>query len=213
MMPKRFFVAIALPAAGVLLFSAGFLLGDLRPDPLPTFHDTRVNHIPDYTSLIDPRHPDIRALAKRLKTPEEAYYFVRDAIAFDPSLPAAGPEETLRTGAGSCLGKAALLCSLYRAMGLGSGAVRIVVGEVAAEGGSASHAWIDLELEGRCLQQDPSELLGLFRFAEFAGMEYTRAFVQKESFCFNDRGFAVVSQLNRFRGGYPPGMPPLPPSD
>jgi transglutaminase-like putative cysteine protease len=210
---NRPFAGAALAAAGFTLFVAGFLLGDRRPDPLPDFHDTRVNHIPSYTSLVDPRHPDIRALARELKTPEQAYYFVRDAIVFDPSVPAAQPEETLARGVGSCLGKATLLCSLYRAMGLGADEVHVVTGDVAAEGDSAKHAWLNVDIDGRHLQQDPTELVGLFRFAEFPDGEYTRAFVQDESFCFNDRGFAVVSQLNRFRGGFPPGMPPLPGGD
>ena len=63
------------------------------------------------------------------------------------------------------------------------------------------HAWIDLEYNGECLQQDPSGLLGAFEFGQFRGTEFTRFFVQEENFCFNDKGFAVISQLNRFRNG------------
>ena len=88
-----------------------------------------------------------------------------------------------------------------RAMGIPAADVRVMTGLVAIPEGLADHAWLDLEYRGTCLQQDPSGFLGIFGFSAFPGMSFTRAFVREERYCFNDRGFAVVSQLNRFRDG------------
>ena len=84
-------------------------------------------------------------------------------------------------------------------MGIPASDVRLIVGNIALTDRLIDHAWIDLEYNGECLQQDPSGLLGAFEFGQFRGMEFTRFFVQEEDYCFNDEGFAVVSQLNRFR--------------
>ncbi|MGE5247710.1 MAG: hypothetical protein ACM3L8_05130, partial [Verrucomicrobiota bacterium] len=65
------------------------------------------------------------------------------------------------------------------------------------------HAWVDLEYGGMCLQQDVSGFLGDFGFAQFAGQAFSQAFVYQEYYCFNDEGFAVVSQLNRFGSDFP----------
>jgi len=67
--------------------------------------------------------------------------------------------------------------------------------------GPADHVWLDLEHQGRCLQQDPSGMLGRFDFHAFPENRYVENYVLKESFAFNEEGFAVVSQLNRFRNG------------
>jgi transglutaminase-like putative cysteine protease len=108
---------------------------------------------------------------------------------------------------GSCLGKSALLASIYRAMGMPSEDVRLVMGMVITPQGLAEHVWLDLELQGQCLQQDPSGMLGQFDPGEFPGNRYVETYVMKETFCFNDRDFAVVSQLNRFKnGGTMPGQ-------
>ncbi len=187
------------PVGSILFFFGGFVAGDVRKDPQPSFHDIRVIHAEDYRSLVDPRDRAVRTLAGKLGTPEAAYAFVRDRIAFDPAFPAAPPGEIIAAGAASCLGKATLLCSLYRALGAGAGEVRVLTGEVRVGGRMANHVWIDLEFQGRCLQQDPSSLLGTFGFSDFPGVEYSRAFVLDEEFCFNDRGLAMVSQMNRFR--------------
>jgi len=178
--------------------ATGFLL---RPGPpeTPVFHDLRVNPIHDYVNLIEPEDPDIVALARQFSSFEEAYRFVRDQIAFAPFVPPGPVSETLKHRMGSCLGKAALLCSLYRAMGMPAEDLRIVMGLVVVSGGTADHVWIDLEFEGRCLQQDPSGMLGSFAFNQFPGTRYVQTYVMKETVCFNESGFAVVSQLNRFR--------------
>lgn len=190
-----------LAAAG--LFAAGILVGVHWQPGRPSFHDTRVNHTGDLMSLVDPDDPTVQALAERLGTPEAAYAYVRDLVRYAPMSPAASPGEIIRVKSTSCLGKATLLCSLYRAMEIPADNVRVITGDVLLPQGSADHAWIDLEYQGACLQQDPSGLLGEFGFSQFAGQGFTRAFAGEEEFCFNDRGFAVVSQLNRFKSGFP----------
>ena len=74
-----------------------------------------------------------------------------------------------------------------------------MTGRVAYGDALTEHAWLELELGGSCLQQDPTPLLGSFAFEEFRGREYTERFVWRELYCFNDEGFAVVSPLNRHR--------------
>ena len=188
--------------AGVLvagIFAAGYLFRGREATTRPVFHDMRINHIPDIVSLVDPDDPEVRSLANRLGTPEAAYAYVLGSIRYEPMVPSASPGEIVRAGKGSCLGKAALLASIYRAMGIPASDVRLIVGNIALPDRLIDHAWIDLEYNGECLQQDPSGLLGAFEFGQFRGMEFTRFFVQEEDYCFNDEGFAVVSQLNRFR--------------
>lgn len=191
-------LAGALAAGG---FAAGYLFRNRGESTRSAFHDMRVNRIPDLVSLVDHDDPAVRSLAERLGTPEAAYAYVRDRIRYEPMVPGTSPREILRAGAGSCLGKATLLCSIYRAMGISADDVRLIVGNIALPDRLIDHVWIDLEYKGGCLQQDPSGLLGVFEFGQFPGMEFTRYFVQEEDYCFNDEGFAVISQLNRFRSG------------
>lgn len=205
--PLSYFL-ISLPLA----FAGGFLLDEFfdrsqasTTRPLPAFHDLRVNPVYQYIDLIDPDQPEILALAKRFGTSyESAYRFVSREIAFAPFAPPGPVEKTLEYRTGSCLGKAALLASIYRAMGMPSEDVRLVMGMVVTPEGLAEHAWLDLEQSGVCLQQDPSGMLGQFKFDEFPNNRYAEAYVMKENFCFNDREFAVVSQLNRHRSGIVP---------
>lgn len=195
-----------LALAGTLCL--GILIGRNDPAPLPKFHDIRVNHVGDYTRLVEADHPAVTAMAEKLGNPEAAYYFVRDIIRFEPQRPAAAASRTLGDGAASCIGKAILLCSLYRAMGIPAENVRVVTGEVVSPEGNVDHAWVDMEFKGQCLQLDPTQLLGSFPFRAFPGASFSRAFIGREHFCFNDAGFAVVSQLNRFRDSPAPGLPP-----
>jgi len=199
-------VAFLLVSASVAGFFAGMLWERWTGGPETRFHDMRVVHTADYVDLVEPDSPAVTLCVKDLGSFEAAYYFVRDSIRFHPNLPAGSPEQTLRDRAGSCLGKAALLASLYRAMGMPSSAVRVVTGEIAAGDALVEHAWVEIEHDGVCLQLDPTDLLARFDFRQFPGTSYTEAFVRKEGFCFNDVGFAVVSQLNRFRHGPPPWM-------
>jgi hypothetical protein len=189
----------------MLVFGAGFSLGSRRPTPR-TFHDMIVNHPADLTSFIEPDDKRIGTLAAELKTPENAYAYVRDRIAFDPSLPVVAAGDILSDGRGSCLGKAVLLCTLYRAMGMKANSVRVVTGEVDALGGVVDHAWVELEYNGTCLQQDSTDMLGKFTFDQFRGMAYTNAFIRREGYVFNDRGFAIVSRLNMMKGSNHPMM-------
>ena len=192
--------------AAVATLAIGFVLGDRMGDaePLrPTYHDTRVVHPEDFTSLIVPEAPAVVALAHRLGSLEAAYAFVRDRIAFEPSAPAGSPEQTLREERASCLGKAALLTSLCRALGVPADNIRVFTGQVPLGDAVLDHAWVDLEYGSMCLQLDPTDLLGTHDFLRFPGQEYVRSFVSREMFCFNDAGFAVVSQLNRLKGRHP----------
>lgn len=195
----RWLVILAvIPAA----FIGGYVLGDRDPDV--SFHDMIVNHPQQMTALIDYRDRRITNLAAELKTAENAFAYVRDRIAFDPALPSQSAGEILSQGKGSCLGKAVLLCSLYRAIGMPADEVRIVTGEVDAIGGPIDHAWVELEHRGVCLQQDTTDLLGAFDFGQFRGMAYSRAFIRREGYVFNDRRFAVVSRLNMLKdSGHP----------
>ena len=193
-------------AAVAVTLAVGFIIGDRSGDaePVrPTYHDTRVIHPEDLRALIAPEAPEVVALARQLGSLEAAYGFVRDRITFEPSAPAGAPAQTLREGRASCLGKATLLASLCRALGIPAANVRVFAGQVPLGGSLLDHAWVDLEYGSLCLQMDPTDLLGTHDFLRFPGNEYVRSFVSRELFCFNDEGFAVVSQLNRLRGRHP----------
>ena len=198
------FICLLLPVI-VCALAAGFLLGQAIPPAddtaayPPAFHDLRTNPTYDYVGLIDPDHPEIVKKAREFRNYEEAYRFVSSEVQFVPFAPPGPVDKTLGYRAGSCLGKAALLGSLYRAMGMRSEEVRLIMGVVMTPQGPSDHVWLDLEHAGNCLQQDPSGMLGNFGFHEFPGNRYADTYVVKESFCFNDSDFAVVSQLNRFR--------------
>lgn len=209
----RTFLTLVLPAV-VCSLLGGFLLGRMsprmdaaattRPASTPGFHDLRVNPTSDYVGLIDPDHPEIVSQARKFRSYEEAYRFVSEEIRFAPFVPSGPVNKTLEFRTGSCLGKATLLASIYRAMGLPSEDIRLIMGIVITPDGPADHVWIDLEHQGKCLQQDPSGMLGQFAFHDFTGSRYTDTYVMKESFCFNDRDLAIVSQLNQIRNT---GMP------
>jgi len=194
---KKFILLLLLTVPFAM--AAGYVLRPLGSPPEPVFHDLRVNPIHDYVKLIEPDAPAVLELVQHFNSLEEAYRFVRDEIKFAPYVPPGPVTETLRHGMGSCLGKAALLCSLYRAMGVPANDLRIVMGLVVVSGGTADHVWVDMEYQGRCLQQDPSGMLGRFDFAQFPDTSYVSSYVMKETVVFNESGFAVVSQLNRHR--------------
>jgi len=192
-------------AAGLTLV-AGFALSagySAAGRARPSFHDLRVNETEDYRGLVDAEAPQVVELARRLGSLEGAYGFVRDAIVFDPRASVSSPARTLAAGRASCLGKATLLASLYRAQGVPASDVRVVVGLVGYEGDLIEHAWVDLEYGSLCLQQDPTDLYGRHDFLRFPNDAYSREFAQREFYCFNDEGFALISQLNRFRDRQP----------
>ncbi len=190
--------AIAIP----LSLIAGYLLRGTS-ESTPVFHDMRVNPVHTYIELMDADHPEIVRQADRFGSFEEAYDFVSDEIRFAPFAPSGPVDKTMKYRTGSCIGKAALLASLYRAMGMPAENLRLVMGVVMTPQGPADHVWLDLEHDGVCLQQDPSGMLGRFDFHAFPDNRYVDSYVVKESFAFNEEGFAVVSQLNRFRNGMP----------
>ena len=193
-------------AGALVCGGAGFVIGERSGDEQSVgsaFHDIRVIRPDDLQSLVDPKAAGVGALARQLGTLEAAYLFVRDRIAFEPSMPASAPAQTLRDGRASCLGKATLLVSLYRALGVPAESVRVVTGQVPFAGSLLEHAWVDLEYGSLCLQQDPTDLLGTHDFQSFPGQTYVQGYVHRELFCFNDGSFAVVSQLNRLRGRHP----------
>lgn len=194
---KRKLLLTAFASIAVAVAATSYTL--ISEPTRPSFHDYRVMTQEDYTELIDPTDNAVREKARALRFPEEAYLFVRDKIAYSAHVAAGDPYLTLKTREGSCLGKAALLASLYRAMGIPHKNVRVVMGIVSTPNGLADHAWVDLEYKGRCYQQDPSLFLGSFAFDQFMGAAFADKYAVKESIVFNDEEFGIVSQLNRMR--------------
>ena len=191
----------------LLSLGAGYLLNAAQLSPsapgtaletaAPEFHDIRVNLVETFPSLIEPDDPEVVKLAKQFSRYEDAYNFVNNEIKFVPFVPSGPVAGTLKHRTGSCIGKATLLASLYRAMGMPARDVRIIMGIVVTAQGMADHVWLDLEVDGQCLQQDPSGMIGNFAFAQFPEKRYSDTYSMKETFCFNESDFAVVSQLNR----------------
>jgi len=193
-------------AAVLLSFACGFAAGGMKRSTPSSFHDVIVNDPLELSRLITPKDSRIKALAAELKTPENAYRFVQERIINDASDPALPAGEMLAAGKASCLGKAILLCSLYRAMGIPASDVRVIAGEVDIPGRIIDHAWLEMEYRGKCIQQDVSNVLGTFTFDQFNESAYVQVFIRDEEFVFNDKHFAIVSQLNRMKGmgGHPP---------
>ena len=191
--------SVLLTLGVAVIYSTGFVMGEKTASRGLNFENIRTNYTIDYSRLISPHSESVKTLAARLEGPEEAFFFVRDKIKFEPWRPVESAGLVLREQAASCLGKAVLLCSLYRAMGVPSSDVYVVTGQVAAGEDRVEHAWVNLIHEGTVYQQDPSTLLGTFGVDDFPGQKFSRSFVHRELFCFNDEGFAVVSQLNRMR--------------
>jgi hypothetical protein len=189
----------------VLVFCCGFYAGIKKPPRDVSFHDMIINHPHDLSTLITPKDKRIRALAAELQTPEQAYAYVRDRIGNDPAMPAIPAGDILAAGRASCLGKAVLLCSLCRALGMPKENIRVVTGEVESQEGIIDHAWVEMEHQGECYQLDASNLLGIFMFQQFRGTTFTRTFIRKEGYTFNDRHFAIVSRLNQMKGMAHPG--------
>jgi len=189
-----------------VVFTCGYSAGGRKKPAVDSFHDIIVNHPRDLSGLVTPKDKRVRALAVELKTPENAFTHVRDRIGNDPAIPSLSAGEIIARGRASCLGKAALLCSLYRAMGIPAASVRVATGEVVGPPDSIiDHAWVDMEYKGRCIQQDATNLLGSFGFDQFQGTAYPRAFIRREGYVFNDKQLAIVSQLNQMKGaGHPP---------
>jgi hypothetical protein len=191
--------SILLVLGVAVIYSTGFVMGEKTASRCLDFENIRTNHTVDYSRLISPYSEPVKVLAERLQNLEEAFSFVRDDIRFEPWRAVQSAGFVLKEQAGSCLGKAILLCSLYRAMGVPSSDVYVVTGQVASGEERVEHAWVNLTRDGKVYQQDPSQLLGTFSWDDFPDQRYSRSFVQRELFCFNDEGFAVVSQLNRLR--------------
>lgn len=201
---RRVTKIIVIAGLALAAFGAGTWHGKWVSGNRTSFHDTRNMATEEYVDLVDPKCPVVRDLARRCPSAQMAYEYVRDEIAFDPSSPAAPPGEIVRQGRASCLGKAILLCSLYRAQGVDHRNVRVMTGEVATPRALVEHAWLEIEQDGNCLQQDPTPLLGVFSHDQFPGNEYTEAFIRRKNFCFNDAGFALVSQLDTLPAGLHP---------
>jgi hypothetical protein len=90
-------------------------------------------------------------------------------------------------------------------MGIPASEVRVIAGEVDIPESIVDHAWLEMEYRGRCIQQDASNVLGTFSFDQFQESTYVQVFIRDEEFVFNDKQFALVSQLNRMkRTGHPP---------
>jgi hypothetical protein len=185
-------------------FGLGFYTAKGRCYVHGTFDDMLVNNPHDLTSLITPNDKRVRTLAASLKNCENAYLYVRDRIEDDPSIAAMPAGDIIVEGRASCLGKAIVLCSLYRALGKPASEVRVVTGEADLPTGSFDHAWLEIEHNLHPLQQDTTNILGHFSFGQFHGESYVDTFIRDEEFVFNDKQFALVSQLNRLKGsGHP----------
>jgi hypothetical protein len=191
--------------AVILAFGCGFVVGGMKMNSPLSFHDVIVNDPLELPRLITPDDRRVKALANELKTPESAYRYVQERITNDAADPALPAGEIIDRGKGSCLGKAILLCSLYRAMGIPASDVRVIAGEIDIPDRIIDHAWLEMEYRGRCIQQDVSNVLGTFAFDQFHESTYVQVFIRDEEFVFNDKHFAIVSQLNRMKGtGHPP---------
>ncbi len=164
-----------------------------------SFHDMIINNPRELSALVTPNDKRVHALADSLKGYENAYLYVRDRIENDPSTPAMPAGDIIVEGRASCFGKAIVLCSLYRALGKPASQVRIVIGEADLPTGGFDHAWVELEHEGQCLQQDTTNILGTFSFGQFRDVKYVETFIKDEEFVLNDKRFAIVSQLNRMK--------------
>jgi len=196
-------IAILL-ASLALSFALGFAVCGMKSSPPLSFHDIIINDPVELSRLITPKDKRVKALAEELKTPENAYRYVQEHIIDDAAVPALPAGEILTAGKGSCLGKAILLCALYRAIGLPASSVRVVAGEVDIPGRIVDHAWLEIEYKGRCIQQDASNVLGAFSFDQFNKTAYTEVFIRDEEFVFNDKQFAIISHLNKIKGmGHP----------
>jgi hypothetical protein len=200
--PNYLWLALAVLLA--VTFGCGYIIGRGGWSVNISFHDMLVNNPRDLSALITPNDRRIRALAESLNSYENAYLYVRDRIENDPSISALPAGDIVDAGRASCFGKAIVLCSLYRALGKPASDVRIVIGEADLPTGGFDHAWIELEHEGTCFQQDTTNILGKFAFAQFRGIKYVETFIRDEEFVLNDKRFAIVSQLNRLKGtGHP----------
>lgn len=190
----------------VLAFYGGYQAGVNRKPPADSFHDMMVLHPYELQQLVTPSDRTVKKLAAELKTPENAYIYVRDRIADNPSMATSNPADIIAQGQASCLGKAVLLCSLYRALGIPDKSVRVVSGEVSIPSGMFDHAWLEVEYNGLDYQQDATRILGTFDFAQFRGDAYATAYIRDEEVVFNDVNFAAVSQLNLMKTLRHPAM-------
>lgn len=194
------YAAMALAAALAALAAASTFGPREEPPQERPFHDFVTMSPEDYQRLVDPSDPEVVNLARQFRNREEAYLFVRDKIAYTGAARTGKPGQTIKSGVGSCLGKAALLCSLYRAMGMDEFSVRVVTGIIGIPGGLTEHAWLDLEEKGKCWQQDASGFLGAFDYAQFPDQSFVDFYVVKELILFNDEDFGIISQANRAKG-------------
>lgn len=183
----------------IIIFASGYITGKGGWPVSVSFHDMLINNPRELSALITPFDKRVKALADSLNSYENAYMYVRDRIENDPSFAALPAGDIIAEGRASCFGKAILLCSLYRALGKPASEVRVVIGEADLPTGGFDHAWIELEHNGICLQQDTTNILGTFTFAQFTGVKYVETFIRDEEFVLNDKRFAIVSQLNRLK--------------
>jgi len=140
------------------------------------------------TAIIDSNHASIVGLVNELTADCEAdpmrramrlYYYVRDAIRYDPYAPFYLPEHyrasnVLRAGRGYCVSKATLLCALARAAGIpariGFATVKnhLATRQLIEHMGSdlfVCHGFTDLYLEDKWVKATPAfnrELCELF---------------------------------------------------
>lgn len=180
------------------LFAAGFYITKENKNKInaPKFEGIMAINPTDYQNLIAPNSAALKGLLKKIHSLPEAYYFVRDFIEYFPMVPDADVEYTVTNKVGSCIGKAVLLVSLYRALGVKADDLRIVTGVIRINNELIDHAWVEVRINNVWYQQDTTNLLGKFEFNQFPNRLYSKIYCTKENFCFNETGFAVISQLN-----------------
>ncbi len=150
----------------------------------------------NYQNLITPESPQLKPLLSKITSLPEAYYYVRDFIEFFPMVSDTSIQNTIANRYTNCLGKSILLASLYRALGIEKDDVRIIIGQIKMKGEIIDHSWVEVKIDQTWYQQDTTDLLGKFEFNQFPNRTYSKIFCSRENFCFNETGFAVVSQLN-----------------
>lgn len=143
---------------------------------------------------VEPNNSEIRKLAKSLGTHEKMYYFVRDKIGYSTKISANQASTVLTTKQASCIGKATLLCSLYRATGVPPDQVHVVMGGARYEGSTRGHTWVEIKTgSGQWLVLDPSPFLGTFMFDSWQKGDYYKTFEVKKIYAFNDAHASAAS--------------------
>jgi|Deesub1362A_J573_1020465.scaffolds.fasta_scaffold01552_7 transglutaminase-like putative cysteine protease len=172
-----------------LKFQKTQLLNEIR------FVDYTINsvNLMEIPSHLKPEAAKVRAIAVQLRSPEAAYYFVRDEIAYDPFTNSSkNAEEVLEARVGNCIEKASLLASILRAQGIPKEHVYVALGTVYEDGyhpdiPPENHAWVELYYNGEWYVLDATPYLGNFSPWQWRREDYYRQHRAESYFIYNDR--------------------------